>query len=361
MTGKITRSIVLAVLLAVLLWTATAQSAEIQFRAAASPSSSIVRLGDVAEVADVDAGEAERLRGLELFPAPVPGEARFVPASEVEQLLDRRGFSIRDHRFSGATQIRIRREAAESSATRDPGSQASRPPSKAVSRRAQQFVERAVAEFLSREVSADERWQIESPLTPEQARAVDDAKTVRVVRGRWETRPGDVDTWLGAQQFLIGLDEDDPRRDFVVRARVSLPPLVVVAARPVSRGEVIRSGDVRLQRAEGAGQVPFSNLTDVVGMEVVRNLAAGEIVERESVQLPVLVQRGEVVTVYVRSAGVKIRTLARSQKDGSRGELIEVQGLTDRRRYFAVVSGPAEVEVYARSASARRPQRRRGR
>ena len=67
---------------------------------------------------------------------------------------------------------------------------------------------------------------------------------------------------------------------------------------------------------------------------------------------PLLVRKGEVVTVYVRASGVQVRTTARSRDNGSHGELINVESLENRKTYFARVTGIQEAEVYARGESA---------
>ena len=63
-------------------------------------------------------------------------------------------------------------------------------------------------------------------------------------------------------------------------------------------------------------------------------------------------RRGEVVTVYARASGIRVRTVARSRDDGGEGELVSVESLADRSTFYARVSGIREVEVYARAARA---------
>ena len=58
------------------------------------------------------------------------------------------------------------------------------------------------------------------------------------------------------------------------------------------------------------------------------------------------------VTVFARASGIQVRTTARAREEGSRGDLIMVESLTDRSRYFARVTGIQEVDVYARPTSA---------
>jgi flagella basal body P-ring formation protein FlgA len=139
-----------------------------------------------------------------------------------------------------------------------------------------------------------------------------------------------------------------------VRAKVSVVPAVVVATRAVPRGAVIQASDVQLDRSQpvsGRTEV-VTSLDDVVGKEAAQAIIAGRPVDKSSVRQPVLVRKGEVVTVYVRAPGVQVRTAARARDTGSHGELISVESLENRQTYLARVTGIQEAEVYARGQSA---------
>ena len=90
----------------------------------------------------------------------------------------------------------------------------------------------------------------------------------------------------------------------------------------------------------------------MIGKETTRAIAAGKPLTHDAVRPQLLVRRGEVVTVYARAAGIRIRTMARARDDGGEGELVAVETLTDRSTFFARVSGIREVEVYARAPRA---------
>jgi flagella basal body P-ring formation protein FlgA len=70
------------------------------------------------------------------------------------------------------------------------------------------------------------------------------------------------------------------------------------------------------------------------------------------VRSPLLVRKGERVTVRARAGSVVARTYGTVQQDGSLGELVQVQALEGRERYAARVSGFRELEVFAAGASA---------
>jgi flagella basal body P-ring formation protein FlgA len=125
---------------------------------------------------------------------------------------------------------------------------------------------------------------------------------------------------------------------------------LVVAKRAITTGHIIRSSDVQLQPAPQnflTGNAA-TRLEDVVGKQAARTLAAGHPIDQRAVRAPVLVRRGEPVTVSVQVANVRVTTSGRAMADGSQGDLIEVQSLNTRERYLAQVIGVHEVAVYPR-------------
>jgi flagella basal body P-ring formation protein FlgA len=128
----------------------------------------------------------------------------------------------------------------------------------------------------------------------------------------------------------------------------------------VPRGAVIQASDVQLDPSQpliGRTDV-VTSLEDVVGKEAAQALVPGRPIDRSAVRQPVLVQRGEVVTIYARSPGVQVRTAARAKDAGSLGELITVESLENRRTYTARVTGIQEAEVSGGTEDSQKPQAR---
>jgi flagella basal body P-ring formation protein FlgA len=319
-------------------------AAEIQLRATAHLSGSLLVLGDVAEVFARDAAQAEELKEIELFPAPALGNKRYVRMREVQDVLERRGINLAEHTFSGASQVTVSTEAAPQPA---PVLRVSTNHSAAEVRRAHQMVEAAVVQHLEATASVQESWTIELDLDDSALRAV-------LAAGKIETVSGGQAPWTGTQDFVVRLAGDEGKTALAVRAKVNVVPAVVVATRAVPRGTVIQASDVQLDRSQSLiGKADaVTSLDEVVGKEAAQSLVAGRPIDASNVRQPVLVRRGEVVTVYVRSPGVQVRTAARAKDMGSQGELISVESLDNRQTYFARVTGIQEAEVYARGQSA---------
>jgi flagella basal body P-ring formation protein FlgA len=326
-----------------------ASAAEIQLRSTAHPQGSLVVLGDVAEIFAREAQQAEDLKQAELFPAPALGSKRYVRMREVQDALELRGVSLAEHLFTGASQVAISTEAEQPAAVL----RVSRSHTPAEVRRAHQMVQDALVRHLEAQTSHQESWIVDLEL--------DDAAIRTVLAGKVEAVAGGQAPWTGAQNFTAQLSSGGTAVALAVKAKVSAAPAVVVATRAVPRGAVIQASDVQLDRSQPVtGRTEaVTSLDEVIGKEAAQAIVAGRPIDRGAVRQPVLVRKGEVVTVYVRSPGVQVRATARAKDTGSMGELIGVESLENRKTYFARVTGIQEAEVYARAESAVDDQRPR--
>lgn len=323
---------------------AASWSADIHLRDSVRVDRQVVRLGDIAEIRARQEKAAHRLASLELLPAPAAGARRFLHVRAVRDLLHERGENLLQHRFSGASQVRIvSQRAAARSRLAGPASERS-------AQELRQRVVQAVDEYLTQRAPSQGPWDIELTLDDDQLRQLP------VDRGAWHIRGGSA-PWTGQQSFVLGQARDGADdREIVIRAQVRMVPSVVVTKTRIARGAIIRASDVQLVPSDAgvrhaAGDLPRT-LNEVVGKEATRAVGLGAVLDRAAVRRPVLVHRNEVVTVYARTAGIVARTNARAREDGSRGDLILVESLEDRKTFHARVTGLAEVDVFAQASRA---------
>jgi flagella basal body P-ring formation protein FlgA len=319
------------------------ESAEIRFRAECAPAANLVRLGDVADVIAAEPQLAADLQTLELFPAPPLGDRTIVSVREICDRLALRGVNLAAHSLSGASRVTITTAAS-------PVVPTSRPtpaPSEAIRQQAIARVKSAIIEYLSQFTDATPAWQVALELTDSQVCFISRASARPTVRGGQEP-------WTGNQRFQLSLATGDSAGQMTIDATITPARPIVVANRALGRGVVINRADLRLESptTEQAAQGALVSLEDVVGRETVRAISAGEPIRQDAVQAPLVVRKRDIVTVYVRSPGIRVRVIGRAVEDGALGSVITVESLTDRKTFFARVSGPQEVEVYARAQQA---------
>jgi flagella basal body P-ring formation protein FlgA len=314
-----------------------ARAAEIHLRVAGKCEGALVCLGDVAEIFSDNADQTRMLTATELFPAPAAGNKRYAKAREIQDLLASRGVNLLEHRLTGASQVEISGPASAAKTESAPTS--------TMERQAADAVRQAALEYLQEQSPTKEARTIDFTLSPEQVRTIAAASYAVAVDGGQSP-------WTGSQTFAVTIRTTKQLKTFPLETYVSLPPLVVVAVRSLGRGDMVQAGDVALQRSKPGQSIDsaFTRVEDVLGSEATRLIGPGQIIDRDSMRQPLLVRKGDAVTVYSRSAGLQVRTTARARDDGSLGDLISVESLLNRQAFFARVSGIQEVEIYARAA-----------
>jgi flagella basal body P-ring formation protein FlgA len=129
-----------------------------------------------------------------------------------------------------------------------------------------------------------------------------------------------------------------------VTADVSRRYLAVVATGAVSRGEVLTGDDVEIKEVyldESRG-TPMADLSRVVGQECTAQLRAGAVVFASSLKSPVLVKRGDMMTVRCIVGSLVVKTTARAVEDGSMGDAIQVRNERSRGTFYVKVTGSQE-------------------
>ena len=122
---------------------------------------------------------------------------------------------------------------------------------------------------------------------------------------------------------------------------------IVVATRGLARGEVVGPGDVALQERDALdpGSTGLTRLEDAIGLVVRQTVAAQAPVRGVALELPVLVHRGEHVSLVSRSGAISVSASAEALADGSRGDRIRARNVRSQRVIEATVTGAGQLEV----------------
>uniref|UniRef100_UPI003BA91D30 flagellar basal body P-ring formation chaperone FlgA n=1 Tax=Stappia sp. TaxID=1870903 RepID=UPI003BA91D30 len=122
---------------------------------------------------------------------------------------------------------------------------------------------------------------------------------------------------------------------------------IFTAARPLERGAVVSEGDLQVSRIprHRATARQITERGDIVGLAARRAVQAGRPLFKSDFEEPVLVRRGDRVTMIYRVAGMTLTTLGQAMENGSDGAMIDVLNLQSRRTITAIVRGRDQVEV----------------
>ena len=216
-------------------------------------------------------------------------------------------------------------------------------------------IERAVAETAAKQIGIDDAGNVSvyfdsgmRPLVVEP----NTATALRIVQFNYDPR---------SQRFDASIDMPGSAaaRKRAVRISGYLYESIEVPtlARAFIRGEIIRDGDIEMQRrpkAELTADI-IRNSAAVIGHAARRDLRAGFPLRVSEMMKPELVGRGDTVTLTFESPGVVLSVRARAVESGTEGDVIQVINPQSKRTVQATVDGPGHVTVRsmkaARSAS----------
>ncbi len=129
---------------------------------------------------------------------------------------------------------------------------------------------------------------------------------------------------------------------------------ILVASKKIERGEMILPSNVMRLRKElrANTQDAISDPARVLGMIAARSIPANGILKSSYIEMPVIVQRKDMVRVYLKSGGLLIQSVGLARESGVIGDYIKVQNIDSQKIFFAQVTGIREVTVDANAGEA---------
>lgn len=313
-----------------------------------------IHLGDVADVGGFAAGDREKLRDIIVSAAPKAGGDLTVQTSDVRSALAEAHVNLADISLVGSSRCKVSR-MHPTVATLDKSSaprhvrkismgEAARP-QEIAARPTTATLESVLRDYIAARVG-DTEGKVEVRFSP----TCRSALQLAAARHHFDIRPRE-QTKLGLLTLEVQITGDDvaPKQVPVV-AEVSLTREVVVAKRPINRGETIEGRNLKLEqrRFTDYSQIGVTDLAAVTGQQARQLIRPGEMLLDRILESKPVVRRGDPVTIWMRQGGLVIKASGRAQASGSLGERIEVAREGTKRKQDlieAIVTGPATVTV----------------
>lgn len=126
---------------------------------------------------------------------------------------------------------------------------------------------------------------------------------------------------------------------------------VVVAARDLTRGEILSAEDLVVEAREfRSGEPDPRSLEEFVGLRASRSILAGAPLTELNVEVVPVIERGDAVTILVRSAGLVVTAPGVARGSGGIGEIITVENTLSKQRLQAEIIDAHTVEVNMRGS-----------
>jgi flagellar basal body P-ring formation protein FlgA len=124
---------------------------------------------------------------------------------------------------------------------------------------------------------------------------------------------------------------------------------VVTLLRPVERGEVIKDGDVAVERRPRAdvSRDLIKQADQAVGLAARAAMQPGRPLRTADLMKPEVVQRNETVTLIYKVPGIMLTVRGKATEGGAEGDVISVLNEQSKRTVQGVVAGPGRVVISA--------------
>lgn len=146
--------------------------------------------------------------------------------------------------------------------------------------------------------------------------------------------------YLGKVSFRFILKIDDiVRKRIRVCGQVEVYRPVVCASGTFNRGHILQTDDLRLARrplSRLRGQV-LEAQAQAVGLALKRSVKAGQILTEKMLEPPVVIRRGDRITILAKSPYITVCVPGEAREEGSSGALIRVKNLMSKREIVAKV------------------------
>ena len=151
---------------------------------------------------------------------------------------------------------------------------------------------------------------------------------------------------LGAVSVAVRCPGSQPWTLYV-RGEVSATQTVPVLNGALQRGELIGKNDIVVEKrniTQDFGGI-ITEMDDLIGMEARRNLQAGTPLRFADLLSPVLVERGQTVSIVSGGGGLRVSMQGKALANGSAGDRVLVANLTSGTRVEGVVAADGSVII----------------
>ena len=146
---------------------------------------------------------------------------------------------------------------------------------------------------------------------------------------------------------LIVSDNDEILKIVGLNGRAYTVVEIPVLTRQMRSGEVIQRSDMEwvTVRAEEVNRNAVIELDEIVGQSPRRQLRAGVPIRRNEIRPPIVVAKGSIVTLELRTAKMTLIARVQAAENGATGQTIRVHNTRSKRIVEGIVVGPGRVVV----------------
>jgi len=280
-----------------------------------------ILLGKIARIEGDDSLLIDRLNGIVIGRAPLPGKTREIDPDLVERRLKQNQIDLDQLALRLPAKVIVERSSIEIN------------PEK---------IKALVSEYITKNLINN--------MPDARIKEIQAAETLKLPGGHitYKVKPSSNSDMMGKIPFTVSFDVNGKFYKRVwATATVEIFTNVVVTLKPLGRHKPITEDDIQLQRMDLA-KLPSDVITDpavVLGQRTRRAIGSQTVLRSNLVEFPPLLKRGDVVVIIAETGGLKITALGKAQKKGRLGERIPVINFDSKKVLFARVLDANTVKI----------------
>ncbi len=147
-------------------------------------------------------------------------------------------------------------------------------------------------------------------------------------------------------KYTVRYQGKDFEKTDSVSVKIRLFQTIPVVKDNAFQGHRLGAENLHLQRIEVIrGQLYVSNMLDVVGKKLKRNLRQGDAIRSTDLEKEYSIRAGESITILVKEKDINVRLEGTAKQNGSIGDVIRVNNPMNNRLVFGTITSASEVEV----------------
>lgn len=304
----------------------------------------------LSDIAEIDPAVRDLAGQWVISNSPRPGATLTLDLARVQSVLSRRGANLSRWVFRGPTECQVSRPGGASDARRaQPGTDgaaasASAPSAEDIVPAHPATLETAIRDYLNERL-AGTGCKAVARFNPSIAKLLalsGDTYSFRIVSRSAQQ--------FGLVRLEVTISENDAIRQVQeILVDVSVSREVVVARRALNRGETLNAADLRMEERvfEKPADIGLTDIGAAAGQRARQFIQHGNMLSARDLEPVPLVERNDLVTVWVHRGTLVIKTSGTAMGSGVYGDTVEVRNEKSRQSFYGVIAGPRTVEVGA--------------
>jgi len=150
-----------------------------------------------------------------------------------------------------------------------------------------------------------------------------------------------------ANMTVIVKCETDKPWTVYIPIKVKTYITIAVANRPLSRHMPISKADISFEQREISrlSRSYFESPDNLIGRSPKRSLTKGSVISPRDLDIKKVISKGSRISILAETNGISVRMPGLALADAGKGEQIQVQNLSSKRKILATVMAPGIVKV----------------